>query len=43
MAQALALAVSDMRAATAPEWLRRSIVCGCALALILAGPALPGL
>jgi len=42
MAHALALA-AELRPAAAPEWLRRSIVCGCALALILAGPALPGL
>jgi len=41
MAQALALAASDLRFAAGPEWLRRSLVCGCALALIMAGPALP--
>jgi hypothetical protein len=39
MAQALSLA-ADLRTA---EWLRRSVVCGCALALIMAGQALPGL
>ncbi len=40
MALSLAHAAEPFRAA-APEWLRRGIVCGCALALILAGPALP--
>ena len=42
MAQAFAFAVAPLRV-PAPEWLRRGVVCGCALALILAGPALPGL
>jgi len=42
MAHALAF-VSAPLAVPAPEWLRRGVVCGCALALILAGPALPGL
>jgi hypothetical protein len=42
MAQALAFAAQH-RHLPAPEWLRRTVVCGCALALILAGPALPGL
>jgi hypothetical protein len=41
MAQAFAFAAPDNL--SAPEWLRRALVCGCALALILAGPALPGL
>ena len=42
MAQALAL-VSAPLAVPAQEWLRRGVVCGCALALIMAGQALPGL
>jgi len=41
MAHAIALAAT---ARTAPlEALRVLVVCGCALALILAGPALPSL
>ena len=40
MAHALSLAAAPFRA-PAPEWLRRGIVCGCALALIMAGQALP--
>jgi hypothetical protein len=43
MAQALALAATELRTAPAAEWLRRGVVCGCALALIMAGQALPGL
>jgi hypothetical protein len=39
MARALALAVESP--ALAQEALRRLIVCGCALALICAGQALP--
>ena len=42
MAQAFAFAVAPLHV-PGPEWLRRGVVCGCALALILAGPALPGL
>jgi len=41
MAHALALATAPIRALPAPEWLRRGMVCGCALALICAGQALP--
>jgi len=37
MAQAITLV-----SAPANEWLRRGVVCGCALALIMAGQAFPG-
>lgn len=43
MAQALAFVATELRALAVQEWLRRVVVCGCALALILAGQALPGL
>ena len=43
MTQALALATNPFGAVPAQEWLRRGLVCGCALALIMAGQALPGL
>jgi hypothetical protein len=42
MAQALALAVTPI-SLPGREWLRRGVVCGCALALICAGQALPAL
>lgn len=40
MALSLTRAAETFRAPV-PEWLRRGVVCGCTLALILAGPALP--
>jgi hypothetical protein len=42
MTQALAFVTAPLHL-PAQEWLRRGVVCGCALALIMAGQALPGL